>query len=326
MRVPKLAACALTVLAVQELSQKAIASPEVSVPASTSESGNANAPDPKASNEHSSVASVAAVAPPEALEAEESDTEYFVPDPAVADPAVNISTQSNSLTPPQTHSEAVAPPVEAIDEAEQLSLANLKRDLDAIAPARKPALYDESLSDLADMATPELPVDPPHITPADPTLNLTNIATPQLPADVPDIAQDSIEVAQQPEAQIPSTQAPAPSREEPAILRGLPQDFVLPALPEIATDLSITTNTPITDQEFPDPLPRSTVGSLEELARYQEARTLVLNAWAEEVRSCLLDYPRFVRVAPDGTQQSILFDGREGRIVRNANGRLVCRL
>lgn len=113
----------------------------------------------------------------------------------------------------------------------------------------------------------------------------------------------------------------------------LPFDFQFPIRTQIISDGAIASNTPITDQEFPDPLPRANIGSLEELARYRESRTLALTMWSNQVRGCLIDeYPNMIslhRVTRlDRTEVDeatpILFNGRPGRITRNANGRLVC--
>ncbi|HEY9621748.1 MAG TPA: hypothetical protein V6C78_15415 [Crinalium sp.] len=104
----------------------------------------------------------------------------------------------------------------------------------------------------------------------------------------------------------------------------LPRDFTFPIRTEVVTDAAIATDTPITDQAYPTFSPRTSVGTLEELARYREARTAAIQVWGEQVRGCLQESPRLVSLKPDGQSILVLFNGNPGRIVRNANGRLVC--
>lgn len=80
----------------------------------------------------------------------------------------------------------------------------------------------------------------------------------------------------------------------------LPSDFAFPIRIRVTVDRSITTNTPITD-------------STENLA-----------TWAERVRACLDEKPQLFAVRTDDTLAPILFDGQQGRILRNANRRMVC--
>jgi hypothetical protein len=102
------------------------------------------------------------------------------------------------------------------------------------------------------------------------------------------------------------------------------QKFILPIRVEIATNPSVTSDTPITDQEFPNPLPPANVTTLEQLARYREARTAALSVWAEQIRECLASAPKMIDVADNGSSTPVWVNGKPGRIVKNANGRLVC--
>jgi len=80
----------------------------------------------------------------------------------------------------------------------------------------------------------------------------------------------------------------------------LPSNFVFPIRIRVTIDPSVTTNTPITNS------------------------TNNLASWEERVRACLDEKPQIFAVDADGMLAPILFDGRQGSILRNANGRMVC--
>ena len=99
----------------------------------------------------------------------------------------------------------------------------------------------------------------------------------------------------------------------------LPKKFVFPILTEMVSDPSITTNSPIADQYPPPPIPDRV--TLDDLPGIRAEYTTVLNTWYEEVRECLQQKPKLIRVA---TGEPIHFEGKEGTIVLNANDRPVC--
>jgi hypothetical protein len=80
----------------------------------------------------------------------------------------------------------------------------------------------------------------------------------------------------------------------------LPANFVFPIRIRVTVDRTMTTNTPITNS------------------------TQNLAAWEERIRACLDEKPQLFAVGAGGTLLPILFDGQPGRILRNANGRMVC--
>ena len=90
--------------------------------------------------------------------------------------------------------------------------------------------------------------------------------------------------------------------------RTLPRAFDFPIITNVATDTSITSDFLITD-EFRAPATRSEY-------------TSALNAWSVAVKECMVKKPRLIRAS---TKNPVLFDGKAGTIVRNANNRAVCK-
>ncbi|MFM9267526.1 hypothetical protein [Tychonema sp. BBK16] len=90
--------------------------------------------------------------------------------------------------------------------------------------------------------------------------------------------------------------------------RTLPRSFDFPIITNVATDTSITSDFLITD-EFRAPATRSEY-------------TSALNTWAAAVKECMVKKPRLIRAS---TKNPVLFDGKAGTIVRNANNRAVCK-
>jgi hypothetical protein len=215
---------------------------------------------------------------------------------------------------------AIAPPVPS---AESSTVLSSKSSSISTAVSKSAIAAEPSSEDKVEIpvipSTPTVPSEPPRVQPV-PQPPATIPAPTSQPEPAPNLVQDSQRsrhTAAPTRVQIEGQELPAPGV--------LPRDFTIPVRPAIVVDPSITTNTPITDQEFPTPLPRRSVGSLEELARYREAQTAAVNRWAEQVRECLLEYPQLVSVKPNGKQLFVLFDGAPGKIVQNANGRLVCQ-
>lgn len=102
--------------------------------------------------------------------------------------------------------------------------------------------------------------------------------------------------------------------------RTLPRIFDFPILTNVATDTSVTTDHPITDQFRPPAIPQGVTA--DDVPRIRSEYTRALSAWAEAVRECIRKQPRLIRVS---TNNPVLINGREGTIVRNANNRAVCR-
>ena len=90
--------------------------------------------------------------------------------------------------------------------------------------------------------------------------------------------------------------------------RSLPKAFDFPIITNVATDTSITSDFPITEQ-FRAPAGRTEY-------------TGALTAWAASIRECLAKQPRLIRAS---TKNPIQINGTVGTIVRNANNRAVCR-
>ena len=90
--------------------------------------------------------------------------------------------------------------------------------------------------------------------------------------------------------------------------RTLPKAFDFPIITNVAVDTSITSDHLITDQ-FRAPATRP---------EYTRALTI----WSESIKECLAKQPRLIRAS---TKNPVLFDGKVGTIVRNANNRAVCK-
>ncbi len=91
--------------------------------------------------------------------------------------------------------------------------------------------------------------------------------------------------------------------------RTLPKAFDFPIITNVATDTSVTSDYLITN-EFRAPATR-------------QEYTSALNTWAGAVKECLVNKkPRLIRAS---TKNPVLFDGKAGTIVRNANNRAVCK-
>ena len=99
----------------------------------------------------------------------------------------------------------------------------------------------------------------------------------------------------------------------------LPAKYVFPVLTNMAKDPSITTDSPIADKYPPPPVPDRV--TLDDLPGIRAEYTATLNQWAEEVKECLVSKPNLIRIA---TGEPILFDGKAGTVVLNANDRPVC--
>jgi hypothetical protein len=294
MRVPTLAAVTLAALAVQHWGQQAIAAPQ---------------PD---------------IAPPQA-------------EPTDALPGEDEPELTEAIAVPESFVAESSSDVESTAAAQRLA----------------EALQEERLS-AARLAGLTHPDDTRLVEPSEPLLEMSTSQNrtqdriqdgPQsgveIPIQTPRSGQNSEQDFRQNSGLIAQTQTSATTASVRVSIEGqalpvpgvLPLNFQFPIRTQIVSDGAIAADTPITDQEFPNPLPRANIGSLEELARYRESRTLALTMWKNQVRSCLLDeYPNMVSLRrvrrPDGTAVDvttpILFNGRPGRIVRNANGRLVC--
>jgi len=126
----------------------------------------------------------------------------------------------------------------------------------------------------------------------------------------------------------------------------LPKGTKLPMRMIVATDSSITTDTPITDQMEPfiqSTTPSLTTGepnsglgaSARIVEQSREEYSRALNQWAERVRESMQSSPRLVHTTDPKVELvritdtdpdrfvPIVINRRLGRIVRNANGRLV---
>ena len=90
--------------------------------------------------------------------------------------------------------------------------------------------------------------------------------------------------------------------------RTLPKAFDFPIITNVAVDTSITSEHLITDQ-FRAPATRPEY-------------TRALTTWSESIKECLAKQPRLIRAS---TKNPVLFDGKVGTIVRNANNRAVCK-
>lgn len=99
----------------------------------------------------------------------------------------------------------------------------------------------------------------------------------------------------------------------------LPVKYVFPVLTSMAKDPSITTDSPIADKYPPPPIPDRV--TLDDLPGIRAEYTATLNQWAEEVKECLVSKPNLIR---DATGEPILFEGKAGTVVLNANDRPVC--
>jgi len=289
MRVPAIAACTLTLLVTQNWNQHANAD---SVKPT-------NVPEPDASDP----SRFAGLSLPTA------------PAPAIAPPD-SFSTLPTANSVETANTSPPAPIANAPTPASQASSAPIQIPVIPIAPTPQEAetppppstaessVADTSLRPVQESTPIEIPVTPMASTPVPASQQAAQGSQP-LPSS-----------RSQTQVYIEGEALPVPGV--------LPLSFTLPVKTQIVTDASITTNTPITDQAFPHPLPRSPVSSLEELARYREANTVALNTWAEQIQECLQEQPRLVSLKPDGTEVPILFNERQGNVVRNGNGKLVC--
>jgi hypothetical protein len=90
--------------------------------------------------------------------------------------------------------------------------------------------------------------------------------------------------------------------------RTLPKAFDFPIITNVAVDTSITSDHLITDL------------FLAPATRPEYTRALII--WAAAVSECMAKQPRLIRAS---TKNPVLFDGKVGTIVRNANNRAVCK-
>ncbi|MDX2212338.1 MAG: hypothetical protein SFY66_03520 [Oculatellaceae cyanobacterium bins.114] len=294
MRIPTLAVCALAALAAQDWNQQAIAASSASL-----------SPESESTNSLSVEESTA-----ESTQVMQSTS----PNGVIAQPETfgveALSANSPAIAARSTET-AATPMSSANEEADAIADERVATDLQ-LPPAQEPTLLIAQTSPTRRNDTQgaiDIPVQPP-------LSQSQSMLTAQ--------AQPAVRLATPTRVTIQGQDLPVPG--------ALPTSFRFPIRTRIVSNPAITTNTPITDQEFPNPLPRANVGSLEELARYREARTVALNVWAEQIRGCMLAYPNMVSLQnvrrPDGTvteeQIPVLFNGERGSIVSNANGRLVC--
>ncbi|MDB9515207.1 hypothetical protein PN499_28815 [Kamptonema animale CS-326] len=102
--------------------------------------------------------------------------------------------------------------------------------------------------------------------------------------------------------------------------RTLPKAFDFPVITNVATDTTVTTDHPLTDQFRPPAIPQGLTA--DDVPRIRSEYTAALSAWGESVRACLKKQPRLIRVS---TGNPVQINGAVGTIVRNANNRAVCR-
>lgn len=311
MRISTLAACTLAMFAAQTCTHQAIATPQ----------------DPAISPEGEPTDALPSEETPEPTQAiatpETFVTESFTADPFTAD---SSSVLISEVDPPS--SDSAIPLAEAIAPSE-----NKELNAEAITPSEKrsPIAAEDSLGEIA-------PVESSSNADGWVAQTLTSPSRLERGIDIPVEMPPTSQVPSLTAQARPTSRSVAPTRvriedQELPVPGVLPLSFNFPIRTRLVSNSSITTNTPITDQDFPNPLPRANIGSLEELARYREARTLAINIWAEQVRGCMVnEYPNLVSlrdgVGPDGSKVEeevpVLFNGSRGKIVRNASGRLVC--
>lgn len=105
--------------------------------------------------------------------------------------------------------------------------------------------------------------------------------------------------------------------------RTLPKAFDFPIHTKIATDTTITTNSPITDG-FVSRLTTIPSGvSLDDIPRLRAEYTRSVDGWSEQIMECLNKKPRLLRVSSNNPIQ--FYGGAVGTIVLNANNRPVCQ-
>ncbi|OUC14903.1 MAG: hypothetical protein B0A82_09580 [Alkalinema sp. CACIAM 70d] len=64
--------------------------------------------------------------------------------------------------------------------------------------------------------------------------------------------------------------------------------------------------------------------TIEELQQLEQQHGQSLQAWAGRIQQCLTEKPKLYVLRSDGAQLPVYFDGKEGTIVRNGEGRAVC--
>lgn len=64
--------------------------------------------------------------------------------------------------------------------------------------------------------------------------------------------------------------------------------------------------------------------TIEELQQLEQQQSQSLQAWAGRIQQCLTEKPKLYVLRSDGAQLPVYFDGKEGTIVRNGDGRAVC--
>ncbi|MBD2464876.1 hypothetical protein H6G89_28130 [Oscillatoria sp. FACHB-1407] len=307
MRIPTLAVCALAAFAAQDWNRQAIAASDAS-PSPESEP-TLKATDVLATEESASDPAQA-IALPETFIAESLP------------PSATMTSTADEMRTTETPAEEPLPIAEDPIDAGRPMIAEGDADERVAADVDQVAIEEFEVLSEALMA---------QATPA--RRPVSNGAI-DIPVEMPLSQRPSVSTAQaQPTVRVTTPVRVSIEGQELPVPGVLPTSFRFPIRTRIVNNPSITTNTPITDQEFPNPLPRANVGSLEELARYREARTVAINVWAEQVRGCMVgEYPNMVSLRTvrqaDGTvteeQIPVLFNNSRGRIVTNGNGRLVC--
>lgn len=312
MHIPKLAVCTLAVMATQDLGQNASAKP---LPASESTPATSlvtvKSSPVKSASIAQSLATAAISAPIANVQVEFNQIEFshppassqatsqnasqtapqIQPSPAVAQTTTIDQIENNppeenpSDTPPGNSSESA--PSGETTEPNNPDRPSQTTPL----PGSGQYLQDENLQDEPPAPVPSsVPVSPASPTPTLPTAPSNPSAAPVVSPIPSSSGLQTAPIA--PVVQIGNVILPH---------RGaLPASFTFPIRIRVTVDPSVTTNTPITNS----------------------ARNLA--SWEERVRACLDEKPQIFAVSTDGTLAPILFDGQQGSILRNANGRMVC--
>jgi len=156
------------------------------------------------------------------------------------------------------------------------------------------------------------------VSPPESSHDTTIALTPTHLAAASSTSSESLEVAQVDVSTLPNPPVATVqinTIKQPPTLQ-LPSGFKLPIGTLVATDRTIQTDNPITDNFA------SLARGDRTLSRPEY--TSQITTWAERIRECMLESPRLVSVQTDGTLMPIVLNGNQGKVMRNANQRLVC--
>ena len=286
MHISKLAVCTLAAIATQDFVQSASAAP-LSATETTPEV------NPRVVSQTSVVASFTAVAIPESIanvQVEFSQTANL------------LEALPHSKTSPQIQPAPTVAQTTTIDELEEAPPPELPPEAtpDSTNPPSGTGQYLQNETP-SPVPTPSPTSPPASSSPSSPAVPSPS-PSPNSPA--PSSLPTSPTPAPAPASSGLTTEPIAPTVQIGDVVlphRGaLPANFAFPIRIQVTVDSSITTNNPITN-------------SVQNLA-----------SWEERVRACLDEKPQIFAVRTDGSLVPILFDGQQGRIIRNANGRMVC--